>query len=365
MQVQAAVIRETNGDFQVEALELDEPRDDEVLVKIAGVGICHTDLICRDQYYPVPMPVVFGHEGSGVVVKVGASVRKVEPGDHVVLTYSNCGHCHPCRKGQSSYCHELYPRNFGCSRYDGSTTLRNGEEVVHGNFFSQSSFASHALALENNVVKVRKDVDIELLGPLGCGIQSGAGAVINALQPAAGSSIAIFGCGPVGLSAVMAARLTGCAQIIAVDMNSARLSVALELGATHAINPSEGNSVERVQAISGTGVNYSLECTGQPQVTRQAVDSLTLTGVCGQIGGAQLGTECSLDMNNILFGRTLRGIVEGDSIPDIFIPRLIELYQQGRFPFDKLVSYYDFEDINQAVKDAEEGKVFKAVLLFK
>jgi aryl-alcohol dehydrogenase len=364
VEIQAAVIREQSGKFQLETLELEDPRANEVLVKIAGVGICHTDIICRDQYYPIPMPVVFGHEGSGVVVKVGSAVKKVEPGDHVVLTYLNCGHCHPCKEGKSVYCLELFPRNFSCAREDGSTTLRKGDEVVHGNFFNQSSFASHALAAEGNVVKVAKDVDIELLGPLGCGIQTGAGAVINALHPHAGSSIAIFGCGPVGLSAVMAAVLTGCATIIAVDTNEERLKMATELGATHTIDPTATNPVEAIQAITGSGAHYSLECTGLPQVTRQAVDCLTLTGVCGQIGAAPLGTECSIDMNNILFGRTLRGIVEGDSIPDIFIPRMIELYKQGRFPLDKLVTYYAFEDINDAIRDAEDGSVLKAVLRF-
>lgn len=364
MDVTAAVIREQSGRFHIEELELDDPRPNEVVVRIAGVGICHTDIICRDQYYPIPMPVVFGHEGSGVVEKVGSAVTKVEVGDHVVLSYLSCGHCHPCQEGKSVYCLELFPLNFACTREDGSTTLRKGDEVVHGNFFNQSSFASHALAEEQNIVKVPKDVDIELLGPLGCGIQTGAGAVMNALNPSAGSSIAIFGCGPVGLAAVMGALLTGCAQIIAVDMNPDRLAMAKELGATHTINPADADPVEAVQAITGTGAHYSLECTGLPQVTRQAVDCLTLTGVCGQIGAAPLGTECSIDMNNILFGRTLRGIVEGDSIPDIFIPRIVELYKQGRFPLDKLVTYYDFENINDAIRDAENGTVLKAVLRF-
>jgi len=364
MDVTAAVIREQSGRFHIEELELDDPRPNEVVVRIAGVGICHTDIICRDQYYPIPMPVVFGHEGSGVVEKVGSAVTKVEVGDHVVLSYLSCGHCHPCQEGKSVYCLELFPLNFSCTREDGSTTLRKGDEVVHGNFFNQSSFASHALVAEENIVKVPKDVDIELLGPLGCGIQTGAGAVMNALNPSAGSSIAIFGCGPVGLAAVMGALLTGCAQIIAVDMNPDRLAMARELGATHAINPADTDPVEAVQTITGTGAHYSLECTGLPQVTRQAVDCLTLTGVCGQIGAAPLGTECAIDMNNILFGRTLRGIVEGDSIPDIFIPRIVELFKQGRFPLDKLVTYYDFENINDAIRDAENGTVLKAVLRF-
>jgi aryl-alcohol dehydrogenase len=156
MKVKAAVIREQSGKFHLEDLELEEPRANEVMVRIAGVGICHTDIICRDQYYPIPMPVVFGHEGSGVVEKVGSAVTKVEVGDHVVLSFLSCGHCHPCQEGKSVYCLELFPRNFSCTREDGSTTLRKDEEVVHGNFFNQSSFASHALAAKTILSKCPK-----------------------------------------------------------------------------------------------------------------------------------------------------------------------------------------------------------------
>ena len=172
-------------------------------------------------------------------------------------------------------------------------------------FFHQSSFATHAIANEQNTVKVSKKAPLELLGPLGCGIQTGAGAVMNALDPRPGSSIAIFGCGSVGLSAVLGAVVTGCTTIIVVDLVQSRLDKALELGATHVVNPESSDPVEAIQSITGSGVEYSLECTGLPAVTRQAVDSLTLTGVCGQIGVAPLGTEVSLDINNM----GLRGLV--------------------------------------------------------
>ena len=360
--VKAAVIREKSGKFLIEDLSLEAPRSDEVLVRVAGVGVCHTDLVCRDQYFPVPLPCVFGHEGSGIVERVGESVTKVQPGDRVVLSYLSCGHCEPCLEHSPGYCHELYDCNFAATRLDASTTLRKGNEAIHGNFFNQSSFATHALATEKNTVKVTDDVPLDLLGPLGCGIQTGAGAVMNSLNPRPGTSIAIFGCGSVGLAAVMAAKVAGCAQIIAVDPNASRRELACELGATHAIDPSQGDPIEGVQQIRSTGVHYTLECTGIPGVLRQAVDSLTLTGVCGLIGVSPVGTECAIDMNSIMFGRSLRGIIEGDSVPDVFIPRLIELYKQGRFPFDKLVTFYKLEDINKAVEDTEQGKVIKAVL---
>lgn len=362
MKIEAAVVREEGGAFEIESLQLGEPRPDEIVVKIAGVGVCHTDLVCRDQYFPVPLPCVFGHEGSGVVEQVGAAVTSVEPGDHVVLSYSSCLECPSCIAGQSAYCHQLYQHNFLGTRPDGSSALSANGAVVHGHFFAQSSFGTHAIARERNTVKVSKDAPLWLLGPLGCGVQTGAGAVINSLAPKAGSTIAVFGAGTVGLSAVMAARLGGCATIIAVDPLASRRELAMELGATHTIDPTAEDPVKAIQALTPGGVQYSLECTGLPAVVRQAVESLTLTGVCGVMGVSRLGTVMELDMNSILFGRSVRGIIEGDSIPQEFIPRLIDLYLQGRFPFDKLIEAYDFKQIQQAVAASERGEVIKAVL---
>jgi aryl-alcohol dehydrogenase len=362
LKITAAVVREKAQPFTIEELELDTPRADEVLVRIVATGLCHTDLLMRDQYYPVALPVVLGHEGAGVVEQVGDRVTKVKPGDRVVLSYLSCGHCVNCKKGNQAYCHQFFACNLSGTRLDGSATLHKNSEVIRGNFFAQSSLATYALATERNVVKVREDVPLEILGPLGCGIQTGAGAVLNSLNAKAGSSIAIFGTGSVGLSAVMAAVVAGCTTIIAIDINAERLQIAKELGATHIINPGETNPVEAIQQITDSGVNYSLETTGLPQVFRQAVDSLTLLGVCGLIGAAPLGTEAIFDMNTILFGRTIRGIIEGDSIPDIFIPQLIELYLQGRFPFDRLITFYNLEQINQAAADSEQGRTIKAVL---
>jgi aryl-alcohol dehydrogenase len=363
LRMNAAVVRKQSGPFVVEAVEIDEPRADEILVRIAGVGVCHTDLIVRDQYFPVPLPAVLGHEGSGVVEKVGAQVPKVAPGDHVVLTYASCGRCDNCQRGLFGYCVELYGRNFGGARPDGSTPYRGADGApIAGCFFCQSSFGERALAKEGNIVKIPKDVPLELMGPLGCGIQTGAGAVINALKPGAGTSIAVFGTGSVGLAAIMAAKVVGCTTIVAVDINPSRLALAKELGATHTVNGAQEDAVAAVQAATGGGAHYSLECTALPKVFRQAVDCLRLTGVCGLIGAPALGTEASFDMNSILFGRTIRGIIEGDSVPDIFIPQLIELWRQGRFPFDKLVKYFPLADIQKAVEASEDGSVLKAIL---
>lgn len=362
MKTHAAVVHEPHGPFLVEELEVDTLRHDEVLIRIAGTGICHTDLICRDQVYPVPLPGIFGHEGSGVVEDIGSSVTKVVGGDHVVLSFQSCGSCSACLRGEPAYCKNIFQCNFSGARDDGTTTYQKDSQKIHGNFFNQSSFSELAIASERNTVKVSREVPLELLGPLGCGIQTGAGAVINSLKPNAGSSIAIFGCGSVGLSAVMAAKVVGCTSIIAIDLLSQRLELAQELGATHIIDPEKANVVEQIQALGDGGVDFSLECSGLPAVLRQAIDSMNNTGTCGLIGAAAPGTECNIDMNGIMFGRTLKGVIEGGSVPDIFIPQLIELYSQGRFPFDRLVTYYDLADIEKAVQDMEQGKVIKPVV---
>jgi aryl-alcohol dehydrogenase len=363
MKIKAAVIYETSGSFNIEQLDLSDPNDDEVLVRIVGVGICHTDLGARDGHLPIPPPPsVFGHEGAGVVEKVGVRVTKVKPGDHVVLAWDYCGACPACKAGKELYCLKFFLHNFHGARPDGSTTLRKGDQVIHGSFFCQSSFADFALANERNVVKVPKDVPLEILGPMGCGVMTGAGAVMNSLQPRPGASIAIFGVGPVGMSAVLGAVVSGCTTIIAVDLNPDRLEMAKELGATHTVNAGEADPVEAILDMTGGGAEFSLECVGNPKVLRQAVDVLPRLGICGLLGVVPPGTEVSLDMDLIMNGRMVRGVLGGDAIADLFIPKLIELYRQERFPFDRLITFYPFDDIEQAVEDMEKGQVIKPVL---
>ncbi|MBN1428233.1 MAG: NAD(P)-dependent alcohol dehydrogenase [Anaerolineae bacterium] len=363
MQIKAAVIFETSGEFSIEQLEMSEPNDDEVVVRIVGVGICHTDLGARDGHLPIPPPPsVFGHEGAGIVEKVGDRVTKVKPGDHVVLAWDCCGTCPSCKSGNDPYCLNFFLHNFHGARPDGTTTLRKGDQIVHGSFFSQSSFADFALANERNVVKVQDDVPLDILAPLGCGVMTGAGAVMNALQPRPGSSIAVFGAGTVGISAILGAVVCGCTTIVAVDINPARLEVAKAFGATHVVNAGETDPVEAILDMTGGGTQFSLECVGNPRVFRQAVDVLPRMGVCGLLGVVPPGTEVSLDMDLIMNGRTVKGIIEGNAVPDLFIPSLIDLYRQGRFPFDQMVTFYPFDDINRAVEDMEKGRVIKPVL---
>lgn len=256
----------------------------------------------------------------------------------------------------------FFLHNFHGARPDGTTTLRKGDQEIHGSFFCQSSFADFALANERNVVKVRDDVPLEVLAPMGCGVMTGAGAVMNSFQIKPGTSIAIFGVGSVGMSAVLAAVVCGCTTIIGVDTNPDRLKVAEELGATHTINPDKTDPVEAIRDITGGGAEFSLECVGNPKVFRQAVDVLPRLGICGLTGVVPPGTEVSLDMDLIMNGRTVRGILGGDAIAELFIPKLIELYSQGKFPFDRMITFYPFDDINQAVEDMEQGRVIKPVL---
>lgn len=365
MQIRAAVTNEEGGPFTIETVELDDPQDNEVLVRVVGAGVCHTDMIVRDQLYPTPLPAVLGHEGSGVVEAVGDGVTDVEPGDRVVLSFDYDDDCPSCHAGHPAYCEDFFAHNFGGSRpEDGTSPLSRDGEALSGRFFGQSSFATHAIATERNVVAVDDDVPLELLGPLGCGVQTGAGAVINTLDPQAGSSIAVFGAGSVGLSAVMAANLKGCTEIVSIDIKGNRLEKATELGATATVNPeSVDDVVEAVREAAGGGPDYAVETTGVADVAEQAVATLTQRGTLAVVGAPALGTRASYDVNDlILNGRSITGVVEGDSNPKEFIPDLIELYRQGKFPFDELVTYYDFEEIQQAVEDSERGDSIKPVL---
>jgi aryl-alcohol dehydrogenase len=369
MKVQAAVLHAPQQALTIETLDLEAPRADEILVRLVATGICHTDISMLARPFPVPQPIVLGHEGAGIVEAVGAQVAKVKPGDRVIMSYTACGHCPSCEDHAPSYCHNFFAQNFVGQRADGSTALRlNGAPVRH-NFFGQSSFASHCLCTQRNVVKVPDSVPdavFEILGPLGCGIQTGAGAVINVMQPKMGQSLVVFGTGAVGMAAIMAARAIGVATLIAVDRVPERLALAQTLGATHVVNASDASTVvARIQQITGHGADFSLDTTAVATVTRQALDCLAPRGFCGFVGGAAPGTELPVDVRDMMVkGKTLRGIVEGDANPDVFIPALIDMQARGRFPFEKLVRMYPFEEIQAAIDDSKSGRTVKPILKF-
>jgi aryl-alcohol dehydrogenase len=364
MQITAAVTEAKGAPFRLEDVELEGLRPDEVLVEVAASGICHTDLICRDQWYPVPLPAVLGHEGAGIVKEVGSAVTTVEPGDRVGMTFHSCGRCRSCATGRPAYCLQFFEHNFGASRPgDGSSALTWEGRPIHAHFFGQSSFATHAVANDRNVVRLPEGVPLEVAAPFGCGIQTGAGAVLNVFRPPAGSSLAVFGTGAVGLAAVAAGALAGCTTIVAVDVKAERLELARELGATDVVDAGASDSTRRVTKLTGGGADFTVEATGLPAVFRQAVESTAPTGTCGLIGAPAMGTEVSLDVNSILVaGRTIRGIVEGDSVPSVFLPLLMGLWQEGRFPVDRMMTFYDLDEIDQAAQDSEAGRTTKAVL---
>ena len=352
-EIRAAVLRRQGRPLRIETLELEGPRADEILVRIVASGICHTDIDFCDTWDSNDTPAVLGHEGAGVVEQVGKRVRGVAPGDHVVLSYQSCGICPQCRSGHPTECERFWEANFGFERLDGTNALQRSG--VRGHFFGQSSFATHVLATKRNLVKVPQDLPLEMLAPLGCGIQTGAGTVMNSLQVSKGRSIAIFGTGAVGLAATMAARIVEANPIVGVDRMPNRLKLARELGATHVIDNRHDDVASRLTDITGSGIDYVVETTGNWKMHRLAMKVLNPYGTVALLTGAS-------SPDALPEGRKTLGIIQGDAVPQRFIPKLIRLYRAGRFPFDRLVTFYPFSEINKAIADAKRGDTIKPVL---
>ena len=359
----AAVVDAAHAPFVLQDVEVAALSDDEVRIKIAAVGVCHTDLGARAGAFPTPLPAVLGHEGAGTVLEVGSAVTHVTAGDRVVLSYDSCGHCATCVTGGTPYCREFLPRNFLAARLDGSTAFSRDGHPLGSHFFGQSSFATETISPARSVVRIDSEIPFEVLAPFGCGVQTGAGAVMRSLRPPAGSTIAIFGAGGVGMSAILAAQIVGCDTIIAVDLHPDRLALAAELGATHTINGGDTDAVEEIASLTGAGADFTLECTGVPAVLSQAVGSLAPTGTCGVVGAPPFGSTANIDVNAVLsMGRRIQGIVEGDSLVAQFIPQLVEFWRQGRLPVERFITTFDFDQINDAVAQAESGATVKPVL---
>lgn len=362
MLIKGAFVKE-KGSIHLEELEIDQPKADEVLIKMVGTGICHTDFSVSNQEIPSPLPIVLGHEGAGIIEEIGESVTDFEIGDHVVIAFAFCNECTPCVNGRPSACEKLGELNFDGTMLDGTTRLsKDGESVA--TLFGQSSLATHAIANQMHLVKIDKDVDLSIMGPLACGLQTGAGTILNKLQPEFGSSIAIFGCGGVGLSAIMAAKMQACENIIAVDVNDERLELAKELGATHIFNGKETEDiVSEIKAITHGGAQYSFDTTAVPPVILQALRCLAVEGTMAVVGvGGEVPIHIHEDL--VMPNRTIVGITEGVAVPNVFIPQLINYHKQGRFPFDKLIKKYPFSDLSTALEDMESGKTIKPVVIF-
>jgi aryl-alcohol dehydrogenase len=351
--VRGAVLRKKGGPLTIESLEMEGPADDEVLVRIVASGICHTDIEMIDYWDSAQVPVVLGHEGAGLVEQVGKQVKGVTHGDHVVLSYQSCGACRKCRNGHPTDCKRFYELNFDFVRSDGGNAMhRSG---VRGHFFGQSSFATYVVVTKRNLVKVPKDLPLEMLAPLRCGSQTGAGTVMNSLKVSKGASVAIFGTGSVGLAAIMAAHIVEAAPIVGIDIKPSRLDVARELGATHVIDSTHDDVSSRIRDITGNGVDYVVDTTGDWKMQVLAIQALNPRGIVGLLAGGVV-------TNSLTEGRRTIGIIQGDAIPQRFIPKMIDLYRVGQFPFDRLVKFYDFDDINTAIYDSRRGDTIKPVL---
>ena len=363
--IMAAVAHRAGGDLELAPVFLDPPRADEVLVRIAAAGICHTDAVVQGGSLPMPFPAVFGHEGVGTVEAVGAGVTTLAPGDRVVLTFDHCGACPACRRDAPSHCARFFPRNFSGRRADGSTTMRGERGAVHGSFFGQSSFATHALCSTANAIRVDTDLPAHLLAPLGCGIQTGAGAIVNSFALPAGATLAVIGVGAVGLAAVMAARAAGAGRIVACDRNPGRLALAAELGATEVADTGGQDMAEALRARAPDGFDYILDTTGAMAVIAAAIGALAPGGTCGVIGAAPSG-EAALQFNYrdfLVHAKRVVAIIEGDANPRAFIPRLVAMMEAGTLPLERLVATYRFTDINRALDDLDAGRVVKPVLV--
>ncbi len=364
--IRALVVEEKDAPFVEQELQLEGPARGEALVRIVAAGVCHTDEITRRGDMAMPFPAVLGHEGAGIVEEVGDGVTEVAPGDKVILGWPWCGKCRNCLDGQPRYCLRtgealVSGRRFKGERAGTTAYSRNGEPV-NGHFFGQSSFASYSITTADALVKVPGEAPLELLGPLACGLATGAGAVLNEARPRLGDSVLIVGVGAVGLAAIMAARNSGVTKIIAADLHDNRLDMAQEFGATHVFNSGSTDLVESVREITGSTVDFAIDCTGVIPVIEQAAETVGMLGTLVLVGGAPANARFSLDHLRTLWGKRVIGVLGGGGRSGQLIPALVELYEQGRFPFDKLVRYYELGDIEQALADSKSGEVVKPIL---
>jgi aryl-alcohol dehydrogenase len=368
MRVTAAVMHKADGmlkrhKIELEEVELEPPRDDEVLVRITSAGVCGTDRGCIHGLEPYPTPGVLGHEGAGIVEEVGRLVSSVRPGDRVMIGFPFCGQCRSCRRGEPRYCEKGALLSFSGHRLDGSGGMRrkSGEKLA-GRFFQQSSWATHCVALASQLARVPDGLDLDLAGPYGCSISTGAGTILNELRPGPGASVAIFGVGNVGLAAVMAAHLSGATSIIAIDKVAERLALARELGATHSILHS-ASTVAELKALTEGRLDYSVEATAGSNLVSEAVTALGIRGTCAMVGGAKLTAQVSVSHPDVLLqGKRIVGVMGGGGQTPQFLESLMELQRQGRFPLEKLARFYPFASINQAIEDSDEGRAIKPIL---
>lgn len=362
--MKAAVLRKPGSPLQIEDLDLAEPREGELRVRLAAIGVCHSDYHYMNGDLTCPLPIVLGHEGAGEVVSVGPGVTKAKVGDSVVLMWrTRCGACRYCSTGRPAMCQEGRGAILNGGLLDGTSRLRtDGEEIAH--FLGTSCFAEECVVSEQSIVPVPATVRPEVAAIAGCAVITGVGAVLNLLRNPAGTSVLIIGAGGVGLSAVMGARLVGADPIIVADISSEKLAIAAELGATHTVNAADEDVVQAVQRIAG-GVDWALEAIGLPQTVEQAVDALRPTGTAVIMGLTKADGRFSIRSNALVQGdKTIRGSLYGSANPPVDVPRLLALYQSGRLPLDRLIGRtYPLESVNEAYEALATGAVGRSILL--
>jgi S-(hydroxymethyl)glutathione dehydrogenase/alcohol dehydrogenase len=359
--MKAAILRAVNEPLTIEEVDIDQPMAQEVLIRTGAVGVCRTDLHFIEGSTGHPLPVVLGHESAGTVEAVGDAVTYVKPGDRVITCLSVfCGRCEMCLSGRPVLC-----SRDGLTRAEGeSPKLSQSGERVH-QFLRLSSFAEQMLVHQNAVVRVDDDTPFELLALIGCGVTTGLGAVLNTAQIEPGSTVAVIGCGGVGLSAVQGARIAGALRIIAIDTIETKLATAMEFGATDVIDASSSDPVEKVKAITGGGVDYSFEALGSKRTAEQAFEMLRPGGTATVVGVIPEGTKIELEGSAFLDEKRIQGSNMGSNRFRTDMPRYIELYRQGRLRLDEMVTQtMGIEEINRAFAELKTGSVNRSVIVF-
>ncbi len=334
--------------LRIEEVELDPPRETEMLVRIGGGGLCHSDLSVINGDRPRPVPLCMGHEGAGEVVEIGSGIRDVKVGDHVVFQFSpSCGRCRRCLEGRPQICEVGAVAKASGDLMGGGRRIHwNGQAVAHHT--GVSCFAEYAVVDRGSVVVIDKDLPLHEAALFGCAVMTGVGAVINTARILPGDSVAIIGLGGVGLNGLLGARLAGAEKIIAVDINDAKLGLARQLGATHTINPKDPKALEELRDITKGGVDYAMELAGTVPAMKTAYEMIRYGGTVVTAGLSPAGAEFAFHQSDLVSQeKSIRGSYMGSCVPVRDIPRFIDLYRQGRLPVDKLIDRtIPLEDIN-------------------
>lgn len=359
--MKAAVFRGPQQPLHIEDIDIAEPGPREVLVRTVACGVCHSDLHFVDGLYPYPAPAVLGHEPAGIVEAVGELVTYVQPGDHVIGCLSVfCGHCDFCLTGRPHLC-----SNPETKRAPGEAPRlsQNGEPIFQG--LDLAGYAERMLLHENAIVKIRPDMPLDKAALIGCGVMTGVGAVFNTAKVPPGSSVAVFGCGGIGLSAIQGARIAGARMVIAVDTIESKLATARELGATHIVDASSHDPVNSIRDITNGGVEYSFEAIGLKATAEQAFRALAPGGTATVIGMIPVGQKVELDGYEFLREKKIQGSIMGSNRFRVDMPRYIDLYLQGKLLLDEMISRTGrLEDVNEAFRAMKAGEVARTVLRF-